>query len=139
MGISVDHESRLEAWAGSAGARLLVVFGSAALSDPGPLSDLDLALAFDELPSPRDRLRMVGELQDLAGPLRVDVVFLRPEMDPVLRFEIFRKGQALYEAEEGLMEEEAVRALFAYEDALPFRRQRREMLHRMAAEGTLVP
>ena len=50
MGISVDHESRLGAWAGSAGARL------------------------------------------------------RPEMDPVLRFEIFRKGQALYEAGEGLMD-----------------------------------
>ena len=75
----------------------------------------------------------------MVDPRRIDVVFLRPDLDPVLRFEIFRSGRLLHEAEEGLMVRERVRALKEYQDALPFRRLLIDHLNRMAREGTLVP
>ena len=95
--------------------------------------------SFSEVPPPDERLEVIRELQALVDPLRVDVVFLRRDLDPVLRFEIFRSGQPLYEAEEGLMVRERVRALREYQDALPFRRLLMDHLNRMAREGTLVP
>ncbi|MFW6200080.1 MAG: nucleotidyltransferase domain-containing protein, partial [Gemmatimonadota bacterium] len=71
-----------------AGCRLVVLFGSEPKGRVREGSDLDLAVLFDPLPGPEDRLRIIGELQDLAAPRVADVVFLRPETDPALRFEI---------------------------------------------------
>lgn len=102
--------------------RLLVLFGSEASERTWAGSDVDLAVAFDPVPPPEERLRIVGELQDRCGDRRADVVFLRPETDPVLRFEVFRDGEPLYEAEPGLFVEERVRAVMLHQDALPFRR-----------------
>lgn len=113
----------LARWAESEPAcRLLVLFGSEAADRTWAESDLDLALACDPLPDPGKRLGIIGELQDRCGDRRVDLVFLRPETDPVLRFEVFRRGELLYEAEPGLFVGERVRALMLYQDALPFRR-----------------
>jgi hypothetical protein len=113
---------RAAAWAEDAGCRLLVLFGSAA--DPATLrvEDVDLALDLPRLPAPERHLLMVGELQDRFGTRPVDVVFLHRDTDPVLRFEVFRRGIPLYEATPGLFLHEVVRALSLYEDALPFRR-----------------
>lgn len=119
-----DPRAALADWARAAGCRLMVLFGSAA-GEPERAArarDLDLALWFRPLPPPERRLAIIGELQDLVGPRRVDVVFLTPDTDPVLRFEVFRSGRPLYEARAGLFVEEVVRALALYEDALPFRR-----------------
>lgn len=104
------------------GCRLLVLFGSETTGRAWSESDVDLAVSFDPLPSPEERLRTIGELQDCCGGRPVDVVFLRPETDPVLRFQVFRQGEPLYEAEPGLFVEERVRAVMLYHDALPFRR-----------------
>ena len=113
----------LSTWAERSGAQLLVRFGSSANAGSKPFAgDLDLAVWFGNLPAPRRRLEIIGELQDLVQTRRVDVVFLRPETDPVLRFEVFRTGEPLHEAREGLFVDEVVRALSLYEDALPFRR-----------------
>lgn len=121
----------LERWASEEpGCRLLVLFGSAATGRDAERSDMDLALAFDGLPGPERRLEVVGELQDRCGSRHADVVFLRPETDPVLRFEIFRDGKPLYERRPGLFVEERVRAVMLYQDALPFRRALR---HRLAS------
>jgi len=119
-----DPTPALADWARSAGCRLMVLFGSAAA---GPeraarARDLDVALWFRPLPPPERRLAIIGELQDLVDPRRVDAVFLTPDTDPVLRFEVFRGGRPLYESRPGLFVEEVVRALALYEDALPFRR-----------------
>ncbi|GMV07608.1 MAG: hypothetical protein AMXMBFR53_38830 [Gemmatimonadota bacterium] len=102
--------------------RMLILFGSHRKGSAHPDSDVDLAGHFDPLPPPRDRLRILGELQDRLGQRRADLVFLTATTDPVLRFEIFRDGERLYESEPGLFVEERVRALMLYEDALPFRR-----------------
>lgn len=113
----------------------MVLFGSSAVAGASRARDVDLALSFRELPGPARRLAMIGELQDLCGARRVDVVFLRPETDPVLRFEIFRRGTPLYEARQGLFVNEAVRALVAYEDVLPFRRALRQSLGQTGARA----
>jgi uncharacterized protein len=120
------REDALSRWAGSAGCRLLVIFGSMAAGRARAASDMDLAVDLDPLPGPEARLRIIGQLQDLCGERLADVVFLRPETDPVLRFEIFRAGRPIHEAEAGLFVAERVRALFLYEDALPFRRLLRQ-------------
>ena len=123
-----DVRDSLERWAERKGCGLLVLFGSEAMGRARRGSDLDLAISFDPLPTAEDRLRIVGEIQDLCAPRSPDVVFLRPETDPVLRFEIFRNGETLYEREQGLFVEERVRALMLYEDVLPFRRALRRRL-----------
>ena len=113
----------LAGWAERAGCRLLVLFGSAADREPAVSPrDVDLAVDFPDLPSAHRRLALIGELQDLCAPRPVDVVFLHRDTDPVLRFEVFRRGEPLYEARPGLFVHEVVRALALYEDALPFRR-----------------
>lgn len=123
----------LRRWAvGTPGCRLLVLFGSRATERATEGADLDLAVQFETLPSAERRLRIIGDLQALGGDRRVDVVFLRPETDPVLRFEIFRDGIPLYECREGVFVEERVRAVKLYDDALPFRRALRR---RLAAGG----
>lgn len=118
-----DVRGELARWGESTPAcRLVVLFGSAATGRTWSGSDVDVALCLDPVPPPTERLRIIGEIQDRSGPRRADVVFLRPETDPVLRFEIFRDGLPLYEAEPGLFTRERVRAVKLYQDALPFRR-----------------
>lgn len=43
------------------------------------------------------------------------------DTSPVLRFEVYRGGRPVFEAEPGLFVSGAVRALALYEDARPFR------------------
>ncbi|MFW6089772.1 MAG: nucleotidyltransferase domain-containing protein [Gemmatimonadota bacterium] len=133
-------ERRLAAWAEAAGSRLCVLFGSRAGAEvsspdgatanrsPSTRSDVDIAIQFRELPPPERRLELIGEAQDICGAAMADVVFLHLRTDPVLRFEIFRSGRPVFEAEEGAFIDEKVRALMLYEDALPFRRMLRERL-----------
>ena len=122
-GMPESTRRALAGWAERAGCRLLVVFGSAADREPAvPPRDVDLAVDLPGGPSADRRLAVIGELQDLCAPRPVDVVFLHRDTDPVLRFEVFRRGQPLHEARPGLFVDEAVRALSLYEDTLPFRR-----------------
>lgn len=126
-----DLEQRLGAWAKASGSRLCVLFGSRAGAEagsPSARSDVDVAIQFPALPPPERRLELIGEAQDICGAAMADVVFLHLRTDPVLRFEIFRSGRPVYEAEEGMFIDEKVRALMLYEDALPFRRMLRERL-----------
>lgn len=128
-----EMKAALAQWSRASGCRLAVLFGSGANDTGSQASDVDLALSFSEIPGPERRLSMIGDLVDICGGRRVDVVFLRPETNPVLRFEIFRGGLPLYESRPGIFVIEAVRALIAYEDALPFRRALRQSLRRTAA------
>lgn len=94
---ATDPPSPVACWAGeNPGCRLVVLFGSEPKGRAREGRDLDLAVLFDPLPAPEDRLRIIGELEDLAAPRVADVVFLRPEIDPVLCLEIFRDGECLY-------------------------------------------
>lgn len=135
-----DLRKALRAWARAGGCRLCVLFGSRAGDGSVVRGDVDVALLFPDLPSPERRLAILGELQDACGAEEIDVVFLHPGTDPVLRFEVFRGGEAVFEETAGLFVDQKVRALFLYEDALPFRRLLRERLRDAAAqEGPVVP
>lgn len=118
-----DIQRGLVRWArGEPRSRLVVLFGSEASGRTWPGSDVDVAVWFDPLPPPLERVRIIGRVQDRCGARRADVVFLGLDTDPVLRFEIFKRGELLYEADPGLFDEERVRAVMLYQDASPFRR-----------------
>lgn len=144
-----DLEQRLGAWAKASGCRLCVLFGSQAgegaagadegAASPSARSDVDIAIQFPALPPPERRLELIGEAQDICRAAMADIVFLHLRTDPVLRFEIFRAGRPVYEAEEGTFIDEKVRALMLYEDALPFRRMLRERLREDAKRNSEGP
>lgn len=134
-----DIGRSLRRWAERSGCDLCVLFGSRAGGGPRVAGDLDVAARFPSMPSPDRRLRLIAELQSAAGPERADLVFLHEDTDPVLRFEIFRTGELVFERESGTLVRERVRALMLYEDALPFRRARREKVRTIAARETGVP
>ena len=125
-------DSALYSWASRSGASLCVLFGSRAGHTPQVKGDLDVAVLFADMPSPDSRLKLLGELQDAVGDVDVDLIFLQGATDSLLRSEIFRTGRPVFEEVPGLFVEEKVRALMLFEDALPFRRLRRERLRRIA-------
>jgi predicted nucleotidyltransferase len=128
------HDTRMEEELGklaaSAGCRLAILFGSSAAGQERA-RDVDVALAFDELPEPARRLELLADVQEITHPRPADVVFLHRDTSPVLRFEVFRQGRPVFEAEPGLFVRGAVRALALYEDARPFRNA---LVRQLAAE-----
>ena len=80
----------LESWPG---ARLAVLFGSAARGESGPGSDLDVGVLFETGP---DRSTVLEVALARATGRGVDVVRL-DSAPPLLRFEIARDGRVLLE------------------------------------------
>jgi predicted nucleotidyltransferase len=109
------------------GWRLVVLFGSVARAGRG--RDLDLAVLPAVLPSLLEQGRWQAELEALAAPTPVDLLLLQPATSPVTRFEVFRAGRCLFEAEPGLFEHERDRAFFLYADSEWLRRRQREVLY----------
>lgn len=65
----IPQRASFRAWARERQARLLLVFGSAVAPEgPGPMSDLDIAIEFSEVPPPDERLAVVREIQALVDP-----------------------------------------------------------------------
>jgi predicted nucleotidyltransferase len=101
-----------------AGARLLVVFGSAARGLEHAGSDLDLGVLFDgdgrEDTGPYEpRLEAVASAVQADRP--VDLVLL-DEADPLLLREVALDGRPVFEAEPGAFEEFRLRAIKRYLD-----------------------
>lgn len=109
------------------GWRLVVLFGSAARGEAA--RDLDLAVLPKTMPSLLAQGAWLAELEERLAPWAVDLLVLGDETSPVARFEVFRQGRCLFEAEPGLFSREQDRAFFLYADSEPIRRQMREVLH----------
>jgi predicted nucleotidyltransferase len=109
---------------------LVVLFGSAARAEPAP-RDLDFAVlpGGRALPDLMTQGRWQAQLEDAYAPMPVDLVLLQPGLSPVTRFQIFRDGLCLFEAEPGLFAREQDRAFFLYADSEHFRRQQHEALY----------
>lgn len=105
--------------------RLLVLFGSMARGAGD--RDVDLAVLPAAPPDLLEQGRWQAELEGLLAPPPVGLVLLGPGTSPVTRFEVFRAGRCLLEAEAGLFERERDRAFFLYADSEWFRRQQREV------------
>jgi hypothetical protein len=69
-----------------------------------------------------------ARLEALFAPTPVDLLLLHDALSPLTRFEVFRDGKCLYEAEPGLFSAEQDRAFFLYADSEKFRQASREML-----------
>lgn len=106
----------------------MVLFGSAARGEPA--RDLDLAvLPPDAMPPLLEQGRWQAALEGLFAPRPVDLLVLSAASSPIVRFEVFRHGHCLFEAEPGLFSREQDRAFFLYADSETFRRQTREVLY----------
>lgn len=108
--------------------RLVVLFGSFARDKAG--RDLDLAvLPAGPTPPLLEQGRWQAALEELLLPQPVDLLLLSAASSPIIRFQVFRTGRCLFEAEPGLFSREQDRAFFLYADSEIFRRQMREALY----------
>lgn len=108
--------------------RLVVLFGSVARGEPG--RDVDLAVLPAQRAQPvRDGRLASGVRRLWAQPLPADLLVLDEATSPVTRFEVFRAGLCLWEAELGLFERERDRAFFLCADSAWFRQQQREAFY----------
>lgn len=123
----LEHRPAIEALAYRFGWRLVVLFGSAASGSGG--RDLDLAVMPCSEPTLFEEARWLSALEASFSPRPLDVLLLTDRLSPLARFEVFREGISLYEAQEGLFDRERDRAFFLYADSEPFRRAAWELLH----------
>ncbi len=73
--------------------------------------------------------RWLAALEAVFAPRPVDLLVLTDRLSPLARFEVFRAGVCLFEAQEGLFSREQDRAFFLYADSSRFRRASLEVLH----------
>lgn len=78
----------------------VTLFGSAAYREQA--SDLDLAVLPNAKPPLLEQGRWRSALEALFTPHLMDLVVLGVGSSPIIRFEVFRRGRYLFEAEPGL-------------------------------------
>ncbi len=114
------------------GIELLVLFGSAAKGTEREGSDIDLAVKM-KTDREIDKLDLIFHLGGIFGDREIDLVVLTLDTDPVLLFEIFSQGKPLYEAQQGIFENDQLRAFKLYYDTEKIRRFQSEYLRKFAA------
>lgn len=127
MPLSASQSQAVADRAEAHGWRLVVLFGS--MAEQGQGRDVDIAVLPENPPDAFAEGRWVAELERIFHPHSVDLVVLTPRTSPLTRFEVFRAGIPLYEAEEGQFDHERDRAFFLYADSAKFRQAMREALH----------
>ena len=110
------------------GWRLVIQFGSS-VAHPETARDIDIAVLPARKAELDERGRWLAALETLFAPRKVDLLVVDEVVSPLARFEVFRTGHCLYEAEAGLFSREQDRAFFLYADSEKFRRTAREILH----------
>lgn len=121
-------------WCRSHAVRRCVLYGSRAHGRERTDSDVDLALWTDRLPAATERLAWRRELAEATG-LPVQLVFVTPDLDPVLGLQIAREGRVLYQDEPDTWTDERLRLWHLYQDSLPFLRASRRSLQRFVEES----
>lgn len=99
---------------------LFIIFGSYAKAKTHAMSDIDIALNFQDRNAQIDKLQLIFELEGIFDQ-QVDLVVLTPFTDPVLLFEIFTNGKPIFEKEPFLFEEHKLIAWKKYLDTEKFR------------------
>jgi predicted nucleotidyltransferase len=91
-------------------------------------SDLDIGVepATNAHLTARDRVRIAGDLEDLFGVGRVDLVVL-PEADPFLALDVIR-GELLYCTDRDAQAEQELQVLRRAADLAPYARERWEQI-----------
>jgi predicted nucleotidyltransferase len=109
------------------GIELFILFGSRALGRIHPASDVDVAVKFRRR-TDISKLELIYRLDDLLDGKHVDLVILTADTDPVLLYEVFSRGQLLYEEHPGIFEREKLRAWKLYIDTEKIREMQRRYL-----------
>lgn len=126
-----DIEQVVKEWCNGRAVQLCVLFGSQATGKARVDSDVDLALWVKPSPEPLVKLRWLRELEELLGK-EVNLVWVSPDTNPVLGFEIVRDGRVLFEGEPGIWATKRRHLWQAYTDSEPLRRLAREQLRQFA-------
>ncbi len=116
-----------KSWCQPYGIDLVVLFGSQAKGTTRAQSDIDIAVFSVHTKLRPLILKLYGALEDFLGQ-EADLVVIDGLTDSVLRFEVFRYGQCLYEAEPGLFFQQKIAAYRIYEDTEYIRRFRDKVL-----------
>jgi len=99
------------------------LFGSQAKGTAGSLSDIDIAVYFDEEVADDDRfdlrLKVLGELTDLYKTDQVDLVVLN-DAPPLLAHRILKEGLRIFSDNEKMRLEYEVKAVLKYLDWKPY-------------------
>jgi predicted nucleotidyltransferase len=115
------------------------LFGSQARGEPGPLSDIDLAVWLDARPEPSRRLRrqlaLSGQAASLLGTDEVELVILNGA-PPLLAQRVIRDGELLAEQDAPARIRLETDAVIRYLDTIPLREELSRGLERRLAEGT---
>ena len=114
-----------------AGIELLVRFGSVARGTERQGSDVDLAVKM-MAGRQASKLDLIYRLGGLFEGREIDLVVLERDTDPVLLFEVFSRGQLLYEARSGIFDAERLRAFKLFYDTGKLRLFRTEYLKKVA-------
>ena len=127
---------------------LAYVFGSVARGTEGPLSDIDIAVLFDErvpteLQSERE-FSLASSISRVLKKERVDIVNLGRIRSPVLKHRAVFFGRPIFVADEHLRVRFEKRTLEAYEDTKHLRQvayttMRRQIRERTFGNGALSP
>lgn len=116
------------------------LFGSYAAGRPTPLSDIDLAVLFNESVDEKEylieRLKLMGEVSTILGLDAVELVVLN-ELPPGLAYRVIKDGELLYTREEAKKQlvDFKVRTMDRYFDFQPVQRMFSEALARRTREG----
>ncbi len=109
------------------GILLAYLFGS--LAEKGRGEDVDLAI----LPGERDVTDIRGEISDLLGTERLDIVNLRIA-SPVLRFHVIKTGILLYKKDDDSENAFEMAAVREYRDTAYMRKRQAEILEARTEE-----
>lgn len=99
------------------------LFGSQAKGKTGPLSDIDIAVYFDEKVPADERsdlmLQVLGELMDLFKTDEIDLIVLN-DAPPLLAHRILREGLLIFSDDDNIRLDYEVRAVLRYLDWKPY-------------------
>ncbi|MEW5744320.1 MAG: nucleotidyltransferase domain-containing protein [Nitrospirota bacterium] len=106
---------------------LLVLFGSHASGKLHPGSDVDVAVKLKE-GAAVSKLELLYQLDDVFEGKDIDLVVLTSDTDPLLLYEVFFNGRALYEEKPGAFDAGRLRAWKLYIDTERLRAMQKEYL-----------
>jgi predicted nucleotidyltransferase len=102
---------------------LAYIFGSQATGKTGPLSDIDIAVYFDENLSSDEqfalRLQVLGDIMDLFKTNEIDLVVLN-DAPPLLAHRILKEGLVVFSDNEKVRLEYEVKTVLNYLDWKPY-------------------
>lgn len=116
---------------------LFVLFGSHASGMVHHGSDIDVAIKMKRGVSV-SKLDLLFRLGGISGDKEIDLVVLADDTDPLLLYEIFKNGQALYEERKGIFVEEKLRAWKLYLDTERLRKMQRDYLRKFGEKASNV-